>query len=37
MKKKPEALKEMLKVNNGARKVPTIVDGDSVTVGYGGT
>jgi len=28
---------EMLKVSGGKRKVPVIVDGDKVTVGYGGT
>jgi len=30
-------LDEMLKMSNGQRKVPVIVDGDNVTVGYGGT
>lgn len=30
-------MKEMLSVSGGERAVPVIVDGDSVTVGYGGT
>ncbi len=30
-------MKEMLKYSGGDRKVPTIVEGDKVTVGYGGT
>jgi hypothetical protein len=28
---------EMLQVSAGKRAVPVIVDGDEVTVGYGGT
>ena len=28
---------EMLQHSNGERKVPVIVDGDKVTVGYGGS
>lgn len=28
---------EMLKYSNGAEMVPVIVDGDKVTIGYGGT
>jgi glutaredoxin len=28
---------EMLKRSNGQRKVPVIVAGDSVTIGYGGS
>lgn len=28
---------EMLKASGGKRKVPVIVEGDTVTVGYGGT
>lgn len=28
---------EMLSVSGGDRSVPIIVDGDNVTVGYGGT
>jgi len=27
----------MLKLSKGQRKVPVIVDGDEVTVGYGGS
>lgn len=30
-------MKEMLSVSEGRRSVPVIVDGDQVTVGYGGT
>jgi hypothetical protein len=30
-------LDEMLKFSKGVRKVPVIVEGDKVTVGYGGT
>jgi glutaredoxin len=30
-------LEEMLKYAKGARKVPVIVAGDKVTIGYGGT
>ncbi len=30
-------LKEMLKFSKGGRSVPVIVEGDKVTVGYGGT
>ena len=30
------ALEEMLRVNGGLRRVPTIVEGDRVTVGYKG-
>jgi len=32
-----EKLKEMLKYSKGIRKVPVIVKGDDVTVGYGGS
>ncbi|MFX4262099.1 UXX-star selenoprotein family 1 [Pelotomaculum propionicicum] len=32
-----EKLQEMLKLSGGVRKVPVIVDGGKVTVGYGGT
>ncbi len=28
---------EMLTYSNGARKVPVIVEGDKVTIGYGGS
>jgi len=27
----------MLKLSKGVRKVPVIVDGDDVTIGFGGT
>jgi len=27
----------MLKLSEGVRKVPVIVDGDDVTIGFGGT
>lgn len=30
-------LDEMLKYSNGVKKVPVIVEGDKVIVGYGGT
>jgi glutaredoxin len=30
-------LDEMLKVSGGKRQVPVIVDGQNVSVGYGGT
>ena len=30
-------MKEMLKHSNGARKVPVIVEGEKVTIGYGGS
>jgi len=30
-------LQEMLKLSGGVRKVPVIVDGAGVTIGYGGT
>jgi glutaredoxin len=29
-------LEEMLKYSNGRRQVPVIVEGDKVTVGFGG-
>jgi len=31
-----ERLEEMLQLNGGQRKVPTIVDGEKVTVGFAG-
>jgi hypothetical protein len=37
VKKDPELLKQMMAVTGGRRSVPVIVDGDKVTVGYGGT
>ena len=30
-------LDEMLKFTKGGRRVPVIVEGDKVTIGYGGT
>ena len=33
----PEKLKEMLKHSKGQRKVPVIVDGAQVTIGFNGT
>ena len=30
-------LQEMLKISNGERQVPVIVEDDKVTIGYGGT
>ena len=30
-------LQEMLKYSGGSRQVPVIVEGDKVTIGYGGT
>jgi len=30
-------LEEMLKLSGGVRKVPVILEGDKVTIGYGGT
>ncbi|HTH03539.1 MAG TPA: UXX-star (seleno)protein family 1 [Vicinamibacterales bacterium] len=30
-------LQRMLEYSKGARRVPVIVDGDSVTIGFGGT
>ncbi len=32
-----EKLQEMLKLSDGVRKVPVIVEGGNVTIGYGGT
>lgn len=30
-------LKEMLKISKGGRSVPVIVEGEKITIGYGGT
>jgi len=30
-------LQEMLKLTGGARQVPVILEGDKVTIGYGGS
>jgi len=32
-----QAMKRMLKFSAGRREVPTIVEGDKITVGFGGT
>jgi len=37
VKVNPAKLEEMLKHSKGAREVPVIVEGDKVTIGYGGT
>lgn len=33
----PSKLEEMLKYSSGSRKVPVIVEGGRVIIGYGGT
>jgi glutaredoxin len=35
--KNPAELERMLGYTNGRRDVPVIVDGDTVTIGFGGT
>jgi len=37
VKKSADELKRMLEFSNGRRAVPVIVDGDKVTIGFGGT
>ena len=37
VKKSAADLQRMLEYSKGARGVPVIVDGDSVTIGFGGT
>jgi len=37
VKEQKEKLEEMLKLSNGVRKVPVIVEGEKVTIGYGGS
>ena len=37
MKKSAPDLDEMLKHTKGARRVPVMVEGGTVTIGYGGT
>jgi glutaredoxin 3 len=37
VKKNAGDLQKMLEYTKGARRVPVIVDGDSVTIGFGGT
>jgi glutaredoxin 3 len=37
VKKNPAELQRMLKFSRGKREVPVIVEGNKVTIGYGGT
>jgi hypothetical protein len=37
VKREPEAMKRFLELSGGARRVPLIVEGGRVTVGFGGT
>lgn len=37
VKKNAADLERMLKYSKGARRVPVIVEGDKVTIGFGGT
>jgi glutaredoxin len=37
VKMESSKLEEMLKFSGGSRKVPVIVQGEKVTIGYGGT
>jgi glutaredoxin 3 len=37
VRKNPAELERMLTYSNGARRVPVIVDGGKVTIGFGGT
>jgi glutaredoxin len=37
VKKDRKRLEEMLTLSKGKRQVPVIVEGEKVTVGYGGT
>jgi glutaredoxin 3 len=37
VKKNPAELERMLAFSHGKRQVPVIVEGDKVTIGYGGT
>jgi hypothetical protein len=37
VKKDPEAMKRFLELGDGQRRVPLIVEGGRVTVGFGGT
>jgi hypothetical protein len=37
VKSDPQALHEMLALTGGTRKVPVIVDGEKISVGYGGS
>ena len=37
VKKEPGGMERMLKLSNGRRNVPVIVEGGKVTIGWGGT
>jgi glutaredoxin len=37
VKKDEAALERMLRYSKGGRRVPVIVDGDQVTIGFGGS
>jgi len=37
VKKEASRLQEMLMLSEGKRQVPVIVEGEKVTIGYGGT
>ncbi|MFQ5957195.1 MAG: UXX-star selenoprotein family 1, partial [Candidatus Brocadiales bacterium] len=37
VKKDPQAMERMLALSAGRREVPVIVEGEKVTVGFGGT
>jgi glutaredoxin len=37
VKSDSKKLEEMLKLSGGVRNVPVIVEGDKVSIGYGGT
>jgi glutaredoxin len=37
VKANKDKLQEMLKYSKGVREVPVIVEGEKVTIGYGGT
>ncbi|CAB5079428.1 hypothetical protein D3OALGA1CA_1611 [Olavius algarvensis associated proteobacterium Delta 3] len=37
MKQDSKHMDAMLRLSKGVRKVPVIVDGDDVTIGFGGT
>jgi hypothetical protein len=37
VKQDPRKLEEMLKLSNGVRKVPIIVEGPKVTIGFEGS
>jgi hypothetical protein len=37
VKASPQNLDAMLKISDGTRKVPVIVEGERVTIGFGGS